>query len=67
MLSATDDARLLSLGLHSFHLSLLGLRKLRGDDDQTEIDHEKRTDLRQQNSYEFVHCDNGWSLFIERI
>ena len=31
--------------LHAIRLASLGLRELRGDDDQAEVDHEERTDL----------------------
>ena len=35
----------LSLGPHPLGLALLRLGKLRGDDDQAQVDHEERTDL----------------------
>jgi len=38
-------AAALSLGPHPFSLTLLRVRELRGDDDQTQINHEERTDL----------------------
>jgi hypothetical protein len=47
VLPATGDAGLLAFGLHPFHLALLCLGKLCGDDDQAKVDHEERADLRQ--------------------
>lgn len=39
-----------SLLTHSFHFAFLRLRELRRNDDQTQIDHEERSDLKEKRT-----------------